>query len=76
MLVYVDVGVDDILDALSPQDRKELADELFEEFRPETRDADNIRQLVYLAQMECLNMKLPHYLRELLYQITGAEFGV
>lgn len=76
MLVQVDVGVDYILDALSPQDRKELADELFEEFRPETIDADNIRQLVYLAQMECLNMKLPHYLRELLYQTTGAEFGV
>lgn len=76
MLVQVDVGVDDILDALSPQDLKELADELFKEFLPETRDADNIRQLTYLAQMECLNMKLPHYLRELLYQTTGAEFGI
>ena len=75
MLVEVDVEIDDILNALSEQDRIELSEELKYEF--EFRgDREEIRQLVYLAQMECLNMKLPHYLKKLLYQITGAEFGV
>ena len=76
MIINVDLDVDDILADLGYNERKELAKELFREFNPNEIDTDNLRQLVYLAQMECLNMKLPHYLRELLYQTTGAEFGV
>lgn len=74
MIINVDLDVDDILADLGYDERKELAEALFKEF--DTNEFNMNRQLIYLAQMECLNMKLPHYLKELLYQITGAEFGV
>ena len=77
MLVQIDVDVDEVLDSLCEPERKELAEELFEEFGmlKEWEIPEDARQLVCLAQMECLNLKLPHYLRELLYRLTGAEFG-
>lgn len=74
MIINVDLDVDDILADLGYDERKELAEALFKEF--DTNEFNMDRQLIYLAQMECLNMKLPHYLKELLYQITGTEFGV
>ena len=77
MLVQIDVDVDEVLDSLCEPERKELAEELFEEFGmlKEWEIPGDARLLVCLAQMECLDLKLPHYLRELLYRLTGAEFG-
>lgn len=77
MLVQIDVDVYEVLDSLCESERKELAEELFEEFgiQKEWEIPEDTRLLGCLAQMECLDLKLPHYLRELLYQLTGAEFG-
>ena len=77
MMVWIDVDVHEALDSLCEPARKELAEELFEEFGMlnEWEIPEDARQLVCPAPMECLNLKLPHYLRALLYRLTGTEFG-
>ena len=76
MIFEIDIDIDNILIQLNDWDREKLTEKLCEELGLAKTHTDNIRQLVYLAQIECLNRKLPHYLRELLYQTTGAEFGI
>lgn len=70
--VEVDIELEELLESLSENDVGKVEQWLKEQ---NGNDADTIR-LCDLAQIETLNMPLPHCLRELLNITFGRDFGV
>jgi hypothetical protein len=73
--VEVEIELEEVLERLNKDGIGQVEQWLKEQKGQELMAADTIR-LCDLAQIETLNMPLPHYLRELLSITFGRDFGV
>lgn len=69
--------VEELVEDLDSAEKEALLQKLLEEteYVSFNEKIQSLNNQIYEAEMACLNMTLPLSLRELLYELTGKDFG-